>query len=325
MNQWLESVAQSVQDYLISCEIKGLSPGTVDKYRIHLTTFAAFLRERFQLEDIARVTKSHIFAYIKHLQDERVKFGGKLQRSDATKGLSVVTINDQLRSLKAFFNYVAAETEGFRNPMQGVKKLKTPKKIVGTFDRDSILRLLSQPNRKSFAGFRDYVMIWLTFDSGCRLSELVGIKIGNVDLANGRIKVLGKGNKERFVPIGMVTKRLLIKYMQRRQALQASSGEDHLFVTQEGLPLKKRSFEAAMKRYGQKAGITHLRVSPHTLRHSFAKEFLLNGGDVFSLQAILGHTSLDMSRVYVNLANTEVQLQHRRHSPGDKLNGTMNR
>jgi site-specific recombinase XerD len=138
-------------------------------------------------------------------------------------------------------------------------------------------------------------------------------------LDQGLLKVLGKGGKERLIPIGREVQRVLWRYVYRHRARPRMEKRDFLFITRDGDQVTKSRLEILMKKYGQKAGITGVRCSPHTLRHTAAITFLRNGGDVFSLQRILGHTTLEMTRHYCELADVDVKRAHLTASPVDNL------
>ena len=156
-------------------------------------------------------------------------------------------------------------------------------------------------------------------DTGLRVNELINLMMDNVWLEEGLIKVLGKGNKERLVPIGKQIRKLLWRYITRYRPEPARPNLNNLFLNRDGRPLTKNRVDSLMKRYGKMAGLTGIRCSPHTLRHTFAINYLRNEGDVFSLQKILGHSSLEMTRRYCELANVDVKKVHATASPVDNL------
>jgi integrase/recombinase XerD len=159
-------------------------------------------------------------------------------------------------------------------------------------------------------------MILTLLDTGLRLSEILGLRRDCIDWQGNRLIVRGKGDKERSVPFGTAVRRALWEYAQRRGDV---SGQDVFFLDQFGGQICARHIQITLRRYGKQAGIEGVRVSPHTLRHTFATQYILNGGDAFSLQQILGHSTLEMVKQYVKLANRDVALQHRRYSPVDNL------
>ncbi len=143
---------------------------------------------------------------------------------------------------------------------------------------------------------------------------MTGLQVGDLR-PDGTIRVMGKGSKERIVPLGATARRALLRYVAERGAARAA---DPLFMGRRGVPLCRKSIHAAIASLGRRAGVT-TRCSPHTFRHTFARSYLVNGGDVFSLQQILGHTTLDMVRRYVSLTEADLVARHRSGSPADRL------
>jgi site-specific recombinase XerD len=162
-------------------------------------------------------------------------------------------------------------------------------------------------------------MLLVMVDTAVRSGELTGMKLADVDLAAGCIKVLGKGNKERLVPIGSEVKRVLWRYVNCFRQSPANHFDDFLFLTREGRRLTRNQLLFVVKKYSRRAGIQGIRCSPHTLRHSAALAFLQNDGDAFALQKLLGHTSLEMTRKYCLLADGDLKKMHVKASPVDNL------
>jgi len=152
-------------------------------------------------------------------------------------------------------------------------------------------KLLNAIDTRTAEGYRGYTIILTLLDAGIRVSELCNLKLDNLWLEEGMLKVLGKGNKERLIPIGKQVQRFLWRYINRYRPEPATVNSDFLFLTREGRPLTKDRVEKIMSYYGKKAGLRGVRCSPHTLRHSAAVRFLRNGGDVFSMQRMLGHAT----------------------------------
>ena len=194
-----------------------------------------------------------------------------------------------------------------------------PRRVIPTFSDYQIHQLFDAIDTRTAEGYRNYTIIVTLLDTGLRVSELCNLKLDNLWLEDGMLKVLGKGNKERLIPIGKQVQRLLWHYINRYRPEPASANSGLLFLTQEGRPLTKDRVEKIMSYYGKKAGLRGVRCSPHTLRHTAAVKFLRNGGDVFSLQKMLGHASLEMTRRYCELADIDVKRAHITASPVDNL------
>ncbi|WP_066639617.1 tyrosine-type recombinase/integrase [Desulfolucanica intricata] len=230
--------------------------------------------------------------------------------------LNPVTVNHRIKALQLFFKFLLEEGYITNNPVENLKKVKASRTIIEAFTEDQIRELLAQPNKKTFVGFRDYCIMLLLLDTGLRLKELLNIRVEDVDLAQRKIKVMGKGSKERYVYFNTTTKEALSRFITIRGD---SLHHSFLWITREDEPLNRNTLQERIRLYGREAGIKNVRVSPHTFRHTFAKLFILNGGNTLALQQLLGHSTLDMVRVYVNLWGTDLQAMHRKFSPVDKL------
>ena len=162
------------------------------------------------------------------------------------------------------------------------------------------------------------MLSWLPCSIRVRASEVANAQMANVNLGDGYIKVMGKGSKERIVPIGNNAQRALQRYLFRYRPHTFSTSTDNVFLSLVGKPLTENSVKLIFSRLAKKSGVTRLHA--HLCRHTFATRFLINGGDVFTLQHILGHSTLEMVRHYVNFASTHVVIQHQKFSPLDRLN-----
>lgn len=230
-------------------------------------------------------------------------------------GDSETTTNMYLRGWRAFFNHVYDEGYITVNLAKRVRLIKAEKRVIETFSKEQLRKLFAVPNRSTFTGYRDYVLMLTLLETGARISEVEGIKITDINWGERMIKVFGKGRKERFVPF----QHTLDKHLREYIAIRGALDHDFLFVNIDNNPMKKRSMQEIIGDYGKDANIKNVRVSPHTFRHTFARLYITNGGDIFSLQKILGHTSLDVVRLYVNLFSTDVAKAHSKYSPLDRL------
>ena len=194
---------------------------------------------------------------------------------------------------------------------------RVPKTIVPTLTDEQLQALLAAPDRRTWAGTRDFAIVLVLLDTLIRVSELVGLNAEDVDLDEGVIGVMGKGGKERRVPFGTATAQALRRYESAVEDLRSG---DPFFITRYGRRMSRRAVHEMMTLYGRRErGMDGARCSPHTLRHTGAKRFILVGGDVFTLQKLLGHTTLAMVRRYVELADVDVKVQHQRFGPADSL------
>ncbi len=199
--------------------------------------------------------------------------------------------------------------------MAKVKIPKVPEVVVPTFSEKEIVKLLAQTSRGTKEGFRDYCLLLTLIDTGIRLGELANLKTDNVDHEQNLFRVIGKGQKERFVPFGRRVAKALMKYQLKCRPQPV--GTDNFWLRRDGRPLLPMRIQKLVSAYGKKAGLK--RCYAHKLRHTSSVMYLRNGGDVFSLQKKLGHRSLVMTRHYSNLADSDVRAQHLRYGVADRL------
>ena len=227
-------------------------------------------------------------------------------------------VNHHIKVLKILFKFMVEEGVINENPSKNISWIKTDQTAIATFSNEQIMAMLEvTKHQMDFPGIRNYALITLLYDTGCRISELLELRIDDIQLDEKILKVKGKGGKRRVVPFGDRSLIGLVKYLNRRTTLFGKDGV--LFLTKFGAPLTRRMTNKIIERIGAKAKVENVRLSAHTFRHTFAKSWLMNGGDIFSLQKILGHKTLDMVRLYVNVTFKDIQSQHSKFSPGDNL------
>ncbi|MFS8630403.1 MAG: tyrosine-type recombinase/integrase [Bacillales bacterium] len=236
-----------------------------------------------------------------------------LRKKDS--GIGDVTLNMYLRAWRVFFRFLHEEGYIQNNPAEDIRLVKTERRIIQTFTKEQVKRLLAVPDRTTFTGYRNYVLMLLLLDTGIRIGEAERLKLTDIRWRDRSIVVYGKGRKERVVPFQKTLERHLQEYVRIRGHLP----HDYLFVNINNEPMKKRSMQDEIRKIGLEAGIKGVRVSPHTFRHTFAKFYIMNGGDVFSLQKILGHSTLEMCQIYVSMFGTDLAKQHSKYSPLESL------
>ncbi len=302
-----------IQGFRLSCQTEGKSQMTVEWYTAFLLRFLRFLQSNSLPTILGYINKDHIRAFILYLQTEaRTPHKGM--------PLSGHTVEGYVRTLKSFFSWAMRDGYLASNTMAGIPVPKAPVKVINSFTPEQITALAAACQQENGNGHRNLSMLLLMLDCGLRVSELVNINIADVDLEAGTIWIRsGKGGKERLVPVGSVVQRVLWKYINHSRPHPVSEKITRLFLSLDGLPLTRNGVQQMLRRCGKKAGVSGVRCSPHTLRHTFAKNYLMNGGDIFSLQRILGHSSLASVRIYLNLFATDLKTQHRRFSPVDNM------
>ena len=200
------------------------------------------------------------------------------------------------------------------NPFAKLKRPKVAEPLIEVLSDDEIVALVQAVNPNTFIGARIYAILLLLLDTGIRASELCTLTLEHTDLEHGTIKVMGKGKKERAVPFCAATKRALARYVS---TFRPDTTCPNLFVNEDGEPLTYNALKLILLRLGRKANVP--RLHPHLLRHTFAVKYLMNGGDVMTLRLMLGHTTLQVTQLYLHLAEAHVQTQHAKFSPVERL------
>ncbi len=288
---------ESLQQFYYNCRVRNLSEKTLNIYGERLTNFYNFLKVK--KVDFDKTEKSTVQDYIMSMKDK----------------VSDHTVNGRIRVLKTFFGFLASEglwNNG--NPMQKISFVKTERRIKPVLAPEQIEQVLKYFNKNTYTGYRNYCMVCVFWDSLIRLSELMNLRVDDVNFKEGTLKVLGKGRKERIVPLGAKT----IKHLHRFWISYRNKIDcDYFFCDSHGRPLEKRNVERILERTGEKCGI---HITPHLLRHSGATFLALTGCPAFLLQKLLGHTTLSTTQIYVNLKDDErLKQTFLKYSPMDSL------
>jgi len=308
----MATLADALAAYRICAQPEGKSPKTIRWIMSSVTYFREFLG--LDGQDIDGITGNDLRRFIIELQ-QRPKFLNHPYTKPRQDKLTAQSIETYARAIRAFFGYLHREELIDHNPMVKVKMPRVTKKVVPTLLDREVERLLAQPKKKTDRGFRDYALMLTLVDTAGRLSEIANLSVDDVDIENGYLKVLGKGGKERYTPFGYKVVKALLKYKLKHRPTPV--GTDRFWLTITGAPLEADRIEKIVKEYGRKAGLK--RCYPHKLRHTSSVLYLRNGGDPFSLQKKLGHSSLQMTRHYANLADSDVRAQHLKYGVADRL------
>jgi site-specific recombinase XerD len=304
-------------DYFEVCNrAEGKSPKTISWYSANLRHFHRYLNSRHISSEIDDIDTKLLREYILYLF-KRNSYQDHPYTPTKNTPLSTATIHGHVRTLRAFFSWLINEELIKQNPTTGLKPPKLDDKVITILSDEEIRTIINTFHPKQPSDARNQTIFMMLLDTGLRIGEIVRLKTDDLHLDEGIIKVLGKGKKERFVPIGTNSQRVLQRYLFRYRPRQNDSQNDYVFLSTGGKPLTENSLKLMFARLARRSGVKRLHA--HLCRHTFATKFLINGGDVFSLQQILGHSTLEMARHYVNLASNHVALQHRRFSPLDRL------
>jgi len=262
---------------------KGRSENTVKNYREDLEDFFSFLKGREGIKNPAEVT---------HLE-VRVFLGELLK-----KGLKKNSIARKLSTLRTFFKWLKREGLIKVNPARLLSSPKYQRQLPRFLTEEETFKLVESPEKEDSLSLRDRAILELLYSSGLRIGELVNLKTADVDLSRGIVRVMGKGRKERIVPLGNVAKEALLKYLRVRELFGPKT--DHLFLNRFGNPLSSRGFQKKIKQYALKANLLK-PVTPHLLRHTFATHLLDRGADLRSIQELLGHRKLSTTQRYTHV------------------------
>lgn len=304
--------------YILSARARGDSEKTINQTRTVIDLLKGYLQSQGLSTNALEIGPVEIRSFIRDLQ-QRPKFAHHPYAKPQAGSLSPHTVNSYLRALRAAWNGWIAEGLVESSPFSKVKIPKVPRKVIATFSEQQLSDFFNAIDTSTPEGLRDHCLFLMYLDTLARLSELTNLRMEDLDLKGRIARIMGKGNKERFLAFGIQVQKHLWKYMRQGRPLPALPRHDFVFLTKDGYPLTKNRVECLMRRYGYKANITGVRCSPHTLRHTGCLLWLRSGGDIFSLQRLTGHSSLEVLKGYLNLAESDISLAHHRHSPVDNL------
>lgn len=295
---------------------EGKSPRTVDYYTKVLTYYRQYLEAQGYSTNLEALTKDVAREFVLHLQT-RPKWERHKDGSPTNANLSPVSVQTYVRGIRAFFSWLHREGYTEDNVLASLKLPKAPRKLIEVLSDEEVARILACMDTNTALGCRDMAMIVVYLDLGLRLSELLGLKIADAHIDQCYLKVMGKGAKERIVPIGSLAQRILQRYIYHFRPEPLYNDRDYVFLMLDGKPLSANALKLVFTHLARKSGVT--RFHAHLCRHTFASRYLANGGNIFFLQQILGHTSLEMVRRYVTVASEQVAAQHVKFPPMDRM------
>ncbi len=297
----MNPVSQQVLDSF--CDLlwleDGLSPNTLQSYRRDLTQFSAWL-EAIRSTLLLDVNQADIEAYLQY------RFSRKTSPRSTARLLS---------ALKRFYRLALRDGRIALDPTLKIDTPKLPRSLPKSLSEADVERLLNTPDTTEPLGLRDKAMLETLYASGLRVSELVTLRVVNVSLDMGVLSVMGKGGKERMVPLGEEALLWLSRYLSdARQLILGTTISDALFVTQRGAAMTRQAFWYLIKRRALQAGLARL-PSPHVLRHAFATHLLNHGADLRVIQMLLGHADISTTQIYTHVARERLKQLHARHHP----------
>ncbi len=278
---------------------KGLSEKTLAAYSTDLMRFCQFL-EKKKATSVSQIDTGLILAYLIHLRN---------------RGLRARSRARHLVSLRGFFKFLTAEKIIEKNPAQQVDLPKTGLRLPDVLSVSDVEALIDAPDRSQAEGLRDAAMLELLYGAGLRVSELIRLAMTGINLEAGFVRVFGKGSKERVVPVGRMALNAIREYLDRsRPLLLKNRSSADLFVTRRGSAMTRQSFWNLVGRYGRLAKLKK-KVTPHSLRHSFATHLLEGGADLRAVQMMLGHADISTTQIYTHVAHRQLVEAHKKYHP----------
>lgn len=297
-----------IQHFEVHNKTEGKSPRTVEWYNQVLNMFLAFLREKGLPTTLSSIGEHEVRQFILHIQSK-----------PGIKGaMSTHSVANRVRALRAFFAWLRRRGYLGEDPIKDLKPPKTLDQVIEPLTEEEMERIFSAINPNTALGARNTAIISLLVDAGLRLSELLDLKEHDAHLQERYVKVVGKGSKERMVAFGVACQRSLMHYYHHFRVQPATPIIDNFFLTIDGYPLTKHGLTSMVERLSIASGVK--RLHPHLLRHTYATQFLLNGGDVFLLKQNLGHTTLTMVEHYLHIASRSAAVRSQGFSPLDRYN-----
>ena len=310
--------------YLAIIGTEGKSPRYIDFLKTRLCYINRYMQETYSQDiKLQEMTVEDGRDYMRSLMERTKRYKDHPMRTEEDGKLKVQNIHGLGRAVRSFSTWAFEEEYLEENVMRWLKFPQLPNTNPETFSEEEIQRVLKASLNETDEKLRNYAILMLFLDTGIRLDELVNLKLSKIDFGIGEMAVFGKGSKERKVPIGTQAKKALMDYVtiQRPEPVNPQH-EDQVFLNADGYSITYDAVEKVFQRVKKVAGVA--KFHPHAWRHTFSVRILMNGGDAFSLQKILGHTTLEMTRRYVNLASGDVKEKHRWFSPMDNLGFRVN-
>lgn len=297
----MDNSKQAFWDYLML--EKNYSLHTVNGYCTDVAAFESFVLSEYDQDNLAMVNYGQIRSWIVTLVDAAV---------------SNASVNRKIASLKSYYKFLLKSKQIQENPLSAHKTLKTPKRIQIPFSEkelDQVINQIQFPN--SYEGARDRLMIDFFYSTGIRRSELINLRLENVSLSNSTIKVIGKRNKERIIPLLSDMQQQIQKYLSERASLERIADKDYFFLTSKGIKLSDSFVYRIINHYFSHVS-EKVKKSPHILRHTFATHLLNNGADINSVKELLGHSSLASTQVYTHSSLVELKKVYQNAHPRNR-------
>ncbi len=278
---------------------RGLSKNTITSYKADLVSFLNYFESK-GLNNIENINRDNIINYLLHLKDN---------------GLSGNSVSRALVAIKMFYKFLAEERLIKDNVAEILESPKLIRPLPNVLNLTEVEKLLAAPDIRNWIGVRDKAVLELIYATGMRVSEIVDLSTSTLNLDIGFIKCRGKGDKERMVPIGSQARNSISRYLEKvRPSLLKQRSDSHLFLSRLGKRISRQSFWKMIKKYAEKARIKK-RITPHTLRHSFATHLLERGADLRVVQELLGHSDIATTQIYTHINKERLKSIHKQFHP----------
>lgn len=285
-------------DYLLV--ERGMAQNTLESYGRDLRRYIFFIEEEKKINDITKVTPEVIVEYLTRIRNE---------------GLAANSMNRSLAALRGFYKYLLREKILTENPLANIELAKVWMKLPETISKEEMKIILAQPGNQSNADIRNAAMLELLYATGIRVSELINLTMNSINWQVGFLIVMGKGSKERIVPIGKIAYDCTRRYVDEiRPRYMQKKSTDVLFLNRFGKRFTRQGFWKIVAAYAKKAGLQK-KVYPHTFRHSFASHLLEGGADLRTVQVMLGHSDISTTQIYTHITRERLKEVHSKYHP----------
>lgn len=280
---------------------KGLAKNTIISYERDLKSYVKYLRNVESIKDLNEVQRTQIVQFLKFLKEQEK---------------STKTMARHIASVRSFHQFLLREKAVDHDPSVHIETPQLERSLPKVLNMQEVETLLDSPKTLDHYGLRDKAMLELLYATGIRVSELIGLNMGDVHLTMGFVRCIGKGSKERIIPIGRTATMVLEQYLQegRSRFVSKKYRDEALFLNHHGKRLSRQGFWKILKRLTEEAGIEK-ELTPHTLRHSFATHLLENGADLRAVQEMLGHADISTTQIYTHVSKTRLKDVYKQHHP----------
>lgn len=290
---------------MLRCFALRLADTTINAYEEFFNSFEKFVKAENKLNSFEQVDTTALRRYLVLLSST----------------MCGVTVEGYYRKLKTLYNFLLKEGLISINPLNTIERPKVAKRKIQTFNSNEVYTMLNAYDVNTFIGLRNYTLLSFLLATGARRSEFVNLTVFDVDLQADIIRIIGKGDKERLIPISRKLKLILKRYLKARAEYLNHDCKHKtstaFFISRYGDKLQLSAANSIFQALKKSLGLNGKRFSAHIWRHTFAKSFLLNGGDVFSLQELLGHADVETTKIYINLDTQELKQQNDKYNPLD--------